>query len=101
MQFLSIDFEQVSTPAGFAAGGTSQCGLHYTRRVKVMSIAHCLKLNVTIESIVASRRMLPYARDWKTGEGAYDESTKQARVVRRDTTTLSEIKEIREEDNAG
>jgi hypothetical protein len=45
--------------------------------------------------------MLPYARDWKTGEGAYDESTKQARVVRRDTTTLSEIKEIREEDNAG
>jgi hypothetical protein len=67
----------------------------------VFWFTHCLKLNVTIESIVASRRMLPYARDCKTGEGAYDESTKQARVVRRDTTTLSEIKEIREEDNAG
>ena len=38
MQFLSFDFEQVSAPAGFAAGGTSQCGLHYTRRVKVMRL---------------------------------------------------------------
>jgi len=32
--------------------------------------------------------MLPYARDGKTGEGAYDESMKQARVVRRDSSTL-------------
>jgi len=45
--------------------------------------------------------MLPYARDYKTGEGAYDESTKQARVVRRDSSTLSEGEEIREEDHAG
>jgi hypothetical protein len=45
--------------------------------------------------------MLPYARDCETGEGAYDESTKQARVVRRDPATISESKEIREEDNAG
>jgi hypothetical protein len=45
--------------------------------------------------------MLPYARDCKTGEGTYDESTKQARVVSRDTTAISESKEIREEDNVG
>jgi hypothetical protein len=30
--FLSEDFEQVSSPAGVAAGGTSQCGLDYTRK---------------------------------------------------------------------
>jgi hypothetical protein len=45
--------------------------------------------------------MLPYARDCKTGEGAYDESTKQARVVRRDTTAISKGKKIREEKYAG
>jgi NAD-dependent deacetylase len=28
---LSLYFEQVSTPAGLAAGGTSQCGHYYTR----------------------------------------------------------------------
>jgi hypothetical protein len=63
--------------------------------------AHCIKLNLTIESIVASRKMLPYARDCKTGEGAYDESTKQARVIGRDTTAISESQESREEDHAG
>jgi len=30
-----FDFEQVSAPAGLAAGGTSQCVLDYTRIVKV------------------------------------------------------------------
>jgi hypothetical protein len=45
--------------------------------------------------------MLPYAREYKTGEGAYDESTKQTRVVRRDPATIFESKETREEDNAG
>jgi hypothetical protein len=39
MHFLSFDFEQVSAPAGFAAGGTSQCGLHYTRIVQRMNRA--------------------------------------------------------------
>ena len=54
MQFLSFDFEQVSTPAGFAAGGTSQCGLHYTRRVKVMSIASYTMLILVIFDVPVS-----------------------------------------------
>jgi hypothetical protein len=45
--------------------------------------------------------MLPYGRDWKTAGGADDESTKQARVVRRDTAALSKGKKIREENHAG
>jgi hypothetical protein len=45
--------------------------------------------------------MLPYARDYKTGEGAYDESTKQARVVRRDMAATSKSKKIPEENHAG
>jgi hypothetical protein len=45
--------------------------------------------------------MLLYAREYETGEGAYDESTKQARVVGRDTTAISESEENREEDHAG
>jgi|GEM_PF-5884342 len=56
-------------------------------------LAHCIKLNLTIDRIVASRRMLPYARDWKSGEGAYDESTQQARVVRSNPTAISESDE--------
>jgi transposase InsO family protein len=63
--------------------------------------AHCLKLNVTIESIVASRRMLPYGRSFCNAGGEHDESTQQARVARRDPTTLSESKESREENDAG
>jgi hypothetical protein len=62
---------------------------------------HCLKLNLTIDPIIASTRMLPYGRDWKTAGGAYDESTKQARVVRRDTSKASKSEEIREEKHVG
>jgi hypothetical protein len=32
---LSLDFEQVSAPAGLAAGGTSQCERDYTRKRKI------------------------------------------------------------------
>jgi hypothetical protein len=32
------DFEQVSAPAGLAAGGTSQCGLDYTRIVELLKL---------------------------------------------------------------
>jgi hypothetical protein len=69
--------------------------------ISCSGVPHCLKLNLIIESIVASRRMLLYAREYETGEGAYDESTKQARVVGRDTAAISESEENREEDHAG
>jgi hypothetical protein len=32
---FSLDFEQVSAPAGLAAGGTSQCGQDYTRKDRI------------------------------------------------------------------
>jgi hypothetical protein len=69
--------------------------------ISCSGVPHRLKLNLTIESIVASRRMLFYAREHETGEGAYDESTKQARVIGRDTAAISESQESREEDHAG
>jgi hypothetical protein len=91
---------KIAEPLG--EGGTQRLDfLSISKVINFVNGAHCLKLNLTIESIVASRRMLPYARDNKTGEGAYDESTKQARVIRRDSSTLSEGEEIREEDHAG
>jgi hypothetical protein len=33
---FQLIFEQVSTPAGLAADGTSQCGLDYTRIIKII-----------------------------------------------------------------
>jgi hypothetical protein len=64
-------------------------------------VAHCLKLNVTINNIVASRRMLPYGRSFCNAGGEHDESTQQAKVVTRDPSALSESKENREENDAG
>jgi hypothetical protein len=45
--------------------------------------------------------MLLYGRNFCIAGGEHDESTKQARVAGRDTSTLSKGKEVREEDYAG
>jgi hypothetical protein len=53
-------------------------------------MANCLIKNLTIEIIVASKKMLLYSEYGYSLEGADDESTKQARIITDDPTALSQ-----------
>jgi hypothetical protein len=56
------------------------------------AMANCLINNLTIENIVASKKMLLYSEYRYSLEGVHDESTKQTRITRSNTTTLSQSK---------
>jgi hypothetical protein len=56
----------------------------------VHNYANCLINNLTIEIIVASKKMLLYSEYLYSLEGAYDESTEQTRITTGNTTTLSQ-----------
>ncbi|MGD0613561.1 MAG: hypothetical protein ABSB41_18850, partial [Anaerolineales bacterium] len=53
-------------------------GANHTKINTDCATPHCLKLNVTLGRVVASRRMLPYGREKRAAGGEHDESTKQA-----------------------
>ena len=59
-------------------------------------LPNCLIKNLTMRNNVASKKMLPYGGNSYPPEGAYDESTQQARIVRSRSTTVSQGQKARE-----
>ena len=53
-------------------------------------IANCLINNLTIEIIVASKKMLLYSAYWYSLEEGHDESTEQTRIIAYNKTALSQ-----------
>ena len=52
-------------------------------------VPNCLINNLTIEIIVASKKMLLYSEYWYTLEEGHDELTEQTRITPSNSTTLS------------
>ena len=52
--------------------------------------SNCLNKNLTLRKYVASKKVLPYRRTLGLREGAYDESTKQARITGNHTASVFE-----------